>query len=335
MDNLENSEKVVPQQPIRWGIVGVGNIAGRFAQGLNFVDGAELKGVWARRPSESLRFAREYSTTAYETVEELLINIDALYIATLQDSHAHFAIQAFSSKCAVLCEKPAAVSLIELKKIQESALEAGMLFMEAMKPAFFPLFIRLMAHLNADPIGEIKFIRAGCSIPDAPATHPSFKPELGGGSLLNIGIYEAFLAIYFLGKPLKVQTLGRVGPTGVDSFASLNISHEKGIAQLFCGLDVDGKGDAFIAGTNGSVTIHENWWNPLKATVHYVGGRVVELDIPFEGGGLNYETAHFCELMRKGEIQSPVISHELSRQMISVMDLARAELGIKFPFEND
>lgn len=205
--------------------------------------------------------------------------------------------------------------------------------MEAMKPPFYPLFIKLMEHLAKDPIGDIGFVRAGCSIPDAPPDHPSFRLERGGGALLNIGIYEAFLAVRFLGRALDVHTLGRLGETGVDTFASLNILHEKGIAQIFCGLDLDGKGDAFLAGTRGSVTIHENWWNPSRATIHYVGGRTVELHEPFEGGGLNYETAHFCDVLRSGRIESPIVTHDMSMEMIAIMDSARAKLGLRYPFE--
>lgn len=320
-------------RPIRWGIVGAGHIAGRFAEGLRFVQNVELAGVWARREIQAEEFARKHGTRAYASFEDLLEDIDALYIATLQDSHSYYATRAFSSRCAVLCEKPAAVSAHELRHLINAAKTSNVLFMEAMKPPFFPLFRRLMEHLAEDPVGDIGFVRAGCSIPDAPTDHPSFRLERGGGALLNIGIYEAFLAVRFLGKAINVQTFGRLGTTGVDTFASLNILHEKGIAQIFCGLDLDGKGDAFLAGTKGSVTIHENWWNPSRATVHYVGGRTVELHEPFEGGGLNYETAHFCEVLRSGGIESPVITHDLSMKMIDIMDSARAGLGLRYPFE--
>lgn len=319
--------------PIRWGIVGAGHIAARFAEGLGFVQNVNLAGVWARREAQAEEFARQHRTRAYASFDDLLNDIDALYIATLQDSHSHYATRAFSAGRAVLCEKPAAVSGRELQHLQNAAKASNVLFMEAMKPPFYPLFLKLTEHLAEDPIGEIGFVRAGCSIADAPADHPSFKLERGGGALLNIGIYEAFLAVRFLGKAISVQTLGRLGRTGVDSFASLNVQHENGIAQIFCGLDLHGKGDAFLAGTKGSVTIHENWWNPSRATVRYLGGRTVELHEPFQGGGLNYETAHFCEVMRSGGIESPVVSHGLSMNMIAIMDAARAELGLVYPFE--
>ncbi|WP_244179305.1 Gfo/Idh/MocA family protein [Paraburkholderia aspalathi] len=322
-----------PPRPIRWGIVGAGHIAGRFAEGLSFVQNVKLVGVWARRGVQAEEFARKHGTRAYASFDDLLDGVDALYIATLPDSHSHYATRAFSAGRAVLCEKPAAVSARELQHLLNAAKASNVLFMEAMKPPFYPLFLKLTEHLAEDPIGDIGFVRAGCSIADVPLDHPSFRLERGGGALLNIGIYEAFLAVRFLGSAINVQTLGKLGQTGVDSFASLNILHENGIAQIFCGLDLDGKGDAFIAGTKGSVTIHENWWNPSRATVRYLGGRAVELHEPFQGGGLNYETAHFCEVMRSGGIESPVVTHAMSMKMIAIMDAARAELGLIYPFE--
>jgi scyllo-inositol 2-dehydrogenase (NADP+) len=323
------------QSTIRWGIVGAGMIAHRFAEGLAFVPGTTLGGVWSRRPEPAMAFAGKFHTKAYESFDALLDNIDALYIATMQDSHPQYALRAFQAGRAVLCEKPAAVNARALQEMIDVSRSLKLLFMEAMKPPFYPLYKQLRDHLAADPIGEIGLVRAGCSIANVPLSHPSYSMEMGGGALLDIGIYEAFLAVDWLGEPLEVQTFGRIGQTGVDTFASLNVRHERGVAQLFCGLDLQGKGDALLAGTAGTVTIHENWWNPARATVRYVDGRTVELDVPFEGGGLNYETAHFCELLRGGAIESPIMRHAISMQMISITDAARRDLGVRFPFETE
>lgn len=339
MKDTERSERdaglaaPAPLSPIRWGIVGAGHIAHRFAQSLNFVPDSVLTGVWTRRAEQAQAFARQHRTRAYPGLDDLLDDVDALYVATLPDSHADYALRALSARRAVLCEKPAAVSAKELGTLLDAAKAANVLFMEAMKPPFYPLFRRLERQLAEDPIGDIGFVRAGCSIADVPPDHPSFSLEHGGGALLNIGIYEAFLAVHFLGAAIEVQTFGRLGRTGVDIFSSLNTVHRRGIAQLYCGLDLDGRGDAFLAGTTGSVTIHENWWNPSRATVRYLGGRTVELHEPFEGGGLNFETAHFCALLRSGAVESPVMTHDLSMEMIALIDAARAELGLRFPFE--
>lgn len=319
---------------IRWGVVGAGDIARRFGQGLAHVPDARMAAVWSRRASTAEALARSFGAQASASLDDLLSsNIDAVYIATLHDSHADYAIAALSAGKPVLCEKPAAISAAQLDRVLAVARDRKRLFMEAMKPPFYPLYRKLREHLAADPIGDIGLVRAGCSRADVPADHPTFSFEHMCGALLSIGIYEAFLAVDWLGAPFDVQTIGRLGPTGVDSFASLNSRHETGIAQLFCGLDLHGRGDALLAAPQGHVTIQETWWNPVRATIRYADGRVVELDHPFEGGGLNYETAHFCDLVRSGALESPVMTHAKSRQMIAMMDAARATLGLKFAGE--
>jgi predicted dehydrogenase len=329
------AQQMNEESTIRWGIVGAGRIAHRFAEGLAFVPGTQLAGVWSRRGEPTRAFADKYQTKAFESFDAMLENIDALYIATMQNSHPEYALRAFKAGRAVLCEKPAAVNARALQQMIDAARSSKLLFMEAMKPPFYPLYTQLREHLAADPIGQIGLVRAGCSIANVPLDHPSYSMDMGGGALLDIGIYEAFLAVDWLGEPLEVQTFGRLGQSGVDSFASLNVRHERGVAQIFCGMDLQGKGDALLAATGGTVTIHENWWNPARATVRYVDGRTVELDAPFEGGGLNYETAHFCELLRAGAIESPVMRHAVSMQMIFITDAARRDLGVHFPFETE
>lgn len=295
---------------------------------------ARLSALWSRRAEPAAAFAGEFGGEACASFDALLASgIDALYIATVQDSHADYAIAALQAGLHVLCEKPATINRAQLERVLDAARRANRLFMEAMKPPFYPLYVKLRAHLAAEPVGEIGLVRAGCSVPGVPDDHPSLSFDHAGGALLDIGIYEMFLAVDWLGAPREVQTLGRLGPTGVDTFASLNSLHERGIAQLFCGLDLHGKGDALLMGTRGHVTIHEPWWNPSRATVRYADGRVVELDAPFEGGGLNYETAHFCELIRAGELESPLMPHSKSLQMIEMADAARAALGLKFAGE--
>lgn len=320
--------------PIRFGIVGAGSIARRFAHSIAHVRVAELSRIWARRADAAAAFCAAHGGAPCDSVDALLASdIDAVYIATLNDSHAHYARTALAAGKAVLCEKPATVNARELETVLDAAHAAKRLFMEAMKPPFYPLYRKLRAHLERDPIGEIALVRAGCASSRVPADHPVYRFEQAGGALLDIGVYEMFLAVDWLGAPLDVQTLGRVGATGVDVFASVNARHARGVSQLFCGLDVMGRGDALLAAPGGYVTIHENWWNPARATIRYADGRVVELDEPFDGGGLNYEIAHFCELLRAGELESPVMTQDHSRRMIAMTDAARAALGVRYPMD--
>jgi predicted dehydrogenase len=319
---------------LRWGIIGCGRIAHRFVQGLREVPGASLVSVWSRRAETVSSFVERYGGTACTSVEELLSSdIDAVYIATLPDSHVLYSIAALNAGKHVLCEKPAATNLSILNEILAVAKAKNLLFMEGMKPPFFPLYTKLKEYLRSDPIGPVGYVRAGSSVADISRNHPNFSYELVGGSLMQIGIYEAFLAIDWLGDTKKVQTLGRFGETGIDMFSVFQTEHENGYAQLYAGFDLHGKGDALICGTLGHITIHKNWWNPARATIDYLDGHIVELDEPFIAGGLNYEIQHFCELIRQGKTESPIISHDLSRQMIAMLDEARAQIGLKFKGE--
>jgi len=320
--------------PLRWGIIGCGRIAHRFVQGLRDVAGTELVAVWSRRAETVNSFVEQYGGNACSTVDELLLSdIDIVYIATLPDSHSLYSVLALNAGKHVLCEKPAATNLSILESVLEVAREKGLLFMEGMKPPFFPLYQKLKEYLITDPIGPVGYVRAGSSVVDISRDHPNFSYDLIGGSLMQIGIYEAFLAIDWLGTVKRVQTMGRFGDTGIDMFAVFQTEHESGYAQLYSGFDLHGKGDALICGTIGYITIHKNWWNPARATINYLDGRIVELDEPFTAGGLNYEIQHFCELIHQNKTESPLISHDMSRQMIALLDEARANIGLKFKGE--
>jgi len=319
---------------IRWGIIGCGRIAHRFMQGLNALPGCELVASWSRRQETVFHFVQQYGGIACKNVEELLASdIDAVYIATLPDSHAGYSIAALNAGKHVLCEKPAAINLNDLESILKVARSTNLLFMEGMKPPFFPLYTRLKEYLLTDPIGNVGYVRAGSSVADISPDHPNFSYDLAGGAVMGIGIYEAYLAVEWLGNTKQVQAMGRFGENKIDMFTIFQTEHEQGYGQFYCGFDLHGKGDALICGTLGNITIHKNWWNPARATISYLDGREVKLDVPFTDGGLNYETTHFCELVTSGATESPIITHEISKQMIAMLDDARKIIGLKFKGE--
>jgi len=319
---------------IKFGIIGCGRISHRFMQGLAAVQSAELTSAWSRRAESIEEFTSKYGGKACSSLDELLASdIDAVYIATLPDSHAYYSIAALIAGKHVLCEKPATINLKQLDEVLQISKNQRLLFMEGMKPPFFPLYRKIKEYLESDPIGPVGYVRAGSSVADLPHDHPNFSYELVGGALMQIAPYEAFLALDWLGEMTDIQTMGRYSGLDVDMFAIFQTQHREGYAQLYCGFDLHGKGDALIAGTLGHITIHKNWWNPVKATISYLDGRIVELDEPFTAGGLNYEIAHFCELILDGKIESPIVSHELSRGMIGMLDKAREQIGLRFEGE--
>lgn len=319
---------------IKFGIIGCGRISHRFMQGLAAVEGTELAAAWSRRAESVEQFTTQYGGRACATLDELLASdIDAVYIATLPDSHAFYSIAALNAGKHVLCEKPATVNLAQLEEVLKVARASKLLFMEGMKPPFFPLYRKLKEYLETDPIGPVGYVRAGSSVADLSHDHPNFSYNLIGGGIMQILPYEAFLALDWLGPLTDIQTMGRFSGKEVDMFAVIQTEHEGGYSQLYCGFDLHGKGDALIAGTLGHITIHKNWWNPTKATIDYLDGRKVEIDEPFTAGGLNYEIAHFCDLIRTGQTESPIITHELSRSMMALLDKAREQIGLRFEGE--
>ncbi|HKD61763.1 MAG TPA: Gfo/Idh/MocA family oxidoreductase [Terracidiphilus sp.] len=327
----------MPETPqlIRFGVIGPGRAASRFAQGIRAVPHTSIAAVWGRDPDRAHVYARKLDVPVIaDSIDALLASdIDAVYVATHPDSHANFCLAALVAGKHVLCEKPAALNVRQLECILAAARGHDRLFMEAMKPPFFPLYRSLRALLQVDPIGPIGFIRAGhCDSSLAP-DHPLHFLELGGGGILGIGPYEAFLVLDWLGPLKRVQTMGRLSPAGVDNFAIFQTEHERGMAQLHTGLDLLSHGDAMLCGARGYVLIHANWWNPARATIHYLDGRVVELDEPYTNGGFNYEIAHFCDLFSRGLLESPIITHELSLGMARLLEEARLALGVQFPKE--
>jgi predicted dehydrogenase len=324
---------------IRWAILGAGDAAGRFADALRHVPGTQLASVWTRRYAAAEAFTTKFGGTAARTLEELLSGpADAVYIATHPDTHHAYALAALAAGKHVLCEKPSMLNENELDQVLLDANIRGLLFMEAMKPPFFPLYRRLREHLELDPIGQVGFVRAGSSLADIPHTHALYKIDHGGGSLLGIAPYEAFLALDWLGPVEEVQTLGRLGEGGpgssrVDTFASLQTQHRHGIAQLYSGLGLHGHGDALLAGPLGNIAIPAKWWNPTAAIIRYIDGRVVTLEGAIVSSGFNYETEHFCALLRARKTESPIMTHDLSRQMMRILDRARAALGLVYPQE--
>lgn len=324
-----------PAQPIRFGIIGPGRAAARFAHGLQAVDHTALAAVSGRNPERTRAYANKFSVPVVApTIETLLSSgIDAVYIATHPDTHAELSISALAAGKHVLCEKPAALNVRQLEQIFVAARAHDRIFMEAMKPPFFPLYVKLREHLQAEPIGPIGFVRAGHCDSSIGPDYPLHFSELGGGGIMGIGPYEAFLALDWLGSLKRVQTMGRLSPSGVDNFAVFQSEHERGMAQLHTGIDLLSRGDALLCGPRGYVLIHANWWNPTRATIHYLDGRIIELHEPYTAGGFNYETAHFCDLIRKGLRESPVITHSLSLEMARLLEEARKSLGVHFPGE--
>lgn len=328
--------------PVRWGLLGAGAIAGRFARDLQHVPGASVAAIYARRPEQARQLAGAHSALAVESPAALFAaGIDAVYIATLPDTHHAFARAALAAGLPVLCEKPVTRSLAELDDLLDLAQARNLLFMEAMKTPFLPVYRALRNELEGQQAGQggvrpILFVQAGNASPHTPPDHPSWSAALAGGALMAIGVYQAFLAVDWLGPASEVQALSQASttdPNGVDAFTLVQSRHTRGLSQLYAGLELASPGTATLCGPCGFATIHKPWWNPSRATITPLSGPPLDLSYPVLGDGLHYETMHFCDLLRAGRRESPIVTPAHSRAVMQMLDRTRAAIDLRFPGE--
>ena len=294
---------------------------------MQYVPDASITTGWGRNATTAGALAKLCGATYTPSVEDLLAKVDAIYIATLPDSHAAIATAALQAGKAVLCEKPVTANSRELAAVL--SLAKGRLFMEAMKPQFFPVYRKLREHLEHAPIGRITHMKSGFTT-NTPPEHPSWRIEGAGGSLMGIGVYHAFLSVDWLGPANTVQAQGVLATNGVDAFANVKTTHGSGQADWFSGLDRDASVGATIIAEQGTITMPGAWWRPETITLQYNDGRLVTLHEPAVGSGFQYETEHFCNLLRSGATESPVITHTHSRATMAILDKARSEIGVRF-----
>lgn len=312
---------------IRWGIIGSGRIAARFINDLRFVEAVSVSSIWSRNRPAATALAQQAGASVSGSLDELLnSDLDAVYIATLPDTHADFSIHALQHNKAVLCEKPVATSIREAEAVLTISKATDVLYMEAMKPPFFPLMKSIERHLQQKPIGAVRFVHSGFCVP-TPLSHNSWQAGTGGGALAHIGIYHAWLAVNWLGAVSSVSCAGRIAEQDVDAFAACLTTHvEGGIGQFYCGLDLAASSGATIAAEHGTLVLKERWWSPESAFIRYRDGETVNLQEPHQGDGLHYEVAHFCDLLRSGATESPVLTHNITRQGLILLDHARKHL---------
>ena len=312
---------------IRWGIIGSGRIASRFVDDLRFVEDTVVSSIWSRNHTAATTLATRAGASVCESLDALLTSdVDAVYIATLPDTHVDFSVLAMQRGKAVLCEKPVATSIEQVDTVLAAAKSCGVLYMEAMKPPFSPIMKAIETQLQQKPIGTTRFVHSGFCVP-TPLDHSSWQADTGGGSLAHIGVYHAWLAVHWLGAVSSVACAGRIAEHDVDAFAATLTTHvDGGIAQFYSGLDLAASSGATIAADHGTLLLGERWWSSESAVIRYHDGQTVQLHAPFEGDGLHYEIAHFCDRLRAEATESPVLTHTITRQVMALLEQARTRL---------
>jgi len=247
---------------IKWGIIGLGGIAHKFATDLLLVKESTLEAVASRSLNKAKDFSKKYNSANYfSSYEELVQNklVDIVYIATPHNSHERYTILALKHKKAVLCEKPFAINKKQVFKMIEASKNNRMFLMEAMWTRFNPSIVEIKRIIDSGELGEIKYINADFSFKANTAIQRIYDKELGGGSLLDIGIYPVFLAYLILGIPTEITAKAHFYKSGADSQLAMLFNYTNAQAVLFSSFNSTSKRIAKISGTLGEINISMPW----------------------------------------------------------------------------
>jgi len=319
-----------------WAVLGCGKIANKMAHDLKFLPNAKLYAAASRDFNRALEFASEWGfERAYGSYEEMVNDpkVDVVYIATPHSHHFEHSLLCLEHKKAVLCEKAFSLNATEVQQMIDAAKANNTFLMEAFWTMFQPSFRKAQEILQSGELGKIKLVRSDFGF-NAPFIEDKrlYNVALGGGSLLDIGIYPVFAALSSLGVPEKIKTFADFSPTGSEESISMIFKYAGGeMANLTSSFSSHSPTQTEYWCENGYLVLNPRWFTPTNITIFRAGSDPETL--PKEeskGWGYEYEAAHVMECLDRGEIESPMMSWKMSLDLMRVLDRIRIDAGIFF-----
>jgi len=323
---------------INWGIIGAGRIAGKFVTDLATLPDANLYAIASRSEAKATDFAKTYGfQKSYGSYEAMLQDpaVQAVYIATPHVYHCKNTLMALDYKKAVICEKPFAMNTKEVQEMIAKAKANDTFLMDALWTLCLPHILKVKEILDSGQLGKIVSVKADFGFKaDFDPTSRLFDRDLGGGSLLDIGIYPLFFALFLLGKPQKLTAVAKMGITKVDEECAIFLSYDSGqTANLHSTLLARTPTEAHIYCENGFIHIPTQFHKPVPAIhiLEYDGlkERSVAFDTP--GIGYKYEAAELMRCLQGGKKESELIPHQFSLDLIELLDEVRRQIGLVYP----
>lgn len=323
---------------IRWGIIGTGRICGEFATGLQVVPEAELVAVGSRTAAAANKFGDKFAIRRRHASYEALANdpeVDVVYVGTPHSLHRANSLLCLQAGKAVLCEKPFAINAAEAARMIELARAKKLFLMEAMWTRFIPAVVRVRQILADGIIGEVHMLTADLGFrANYDPQHRLFNLELGGGALLDIGIYPLSWASMLFGRPDRVTGLAHLGETGVDEQMSVSLGYKGGqLANLYASLRTDSPIEAIIMGSRGRIRLHAPMFRPTRLTLSISGQPDEVIELPLTGNGYNYQAVEVMDCLRAGRLESQTMPLDETLAIMQTMDQIRALWGLKYPLE--
>ncbi|HWS60802.1 MAG TPA: Gfo/Idh/MocA family oxidoreductase [Flavobacterium sp.] len=321
---------------IKWGIIGLGNIARQFTNDLMLVEDAELVAVASRSIEKSEKFAKEFQCNkAYSSYNDILNDneIDIIYIATPHSSHASLTIKALQNNKHVLCEKPIALNSSDALQMIQASKANNKFFMEAFWTRFNPSFREVFSKIKKGEIGEVKYINADfafCADTLEGIGNRKTDLNLGGGSLLDIGVYPLFLCYVVLGFPKEILAMANFHQEGADLQTSIILQYENAQAILHSSFVSTSNIKATINGTKGRLNLNTPWHEAQSFTLT-IEPNEEEFLLPTKGKGFTYEIEECHHCIKGNRIESELWSHQNSLDLIKIVDRVRKQIGLEYP----
>ncbi len=324
-------------EKIKWGIIGTGNIAHKFATDMQQVLDGEILAIASRTRIKADSFANEFGIDrAYDSYEKLASDpdIQAVYIATPHSNHYNSALLMLRNKKAVLCEKPLAVNSTQAIEMIRVARENDVLLLDALWSVFLPGMLKVQEWIKAGYLGELKLITSEFGFTsDVEPEGRLYNPDLAGGALLDIGIYTILLPFWiYQSVPIKLQAMSMMTSTGVDEQTVISMYFPDGrMAQAISGINTPLSNISTIYGTKGYIRMPDYW----KAQKIFLKSEAKEeyFEDSRTSWGYDFEAREVNRLIMEGKKESSVVTHQKSIELMKILDEVRIKIGLKYPFE--
>ncbi len=317
-----------------WGILGCGHIAHKFAEDILATEGATLYAVGSRSLEKAKDFKQQHQAhKAYASYEELVKDpaVDIIYIATPHTYHKEVTFLCLEHSKAVLCEKPFAMNRKEVEAMIAFAKAEKTFLMEALWTYFIPHYQFVLQTVHSGELGAIQSVKAdfGIDVPKDP-THRLYNKKLGGGGLLDVGIYPLFAAMTLLGTPEAIAAKATLDTNGIDLNCDMELTYPNQVkAHLFSAIDTQTDTTCHIELEKGTIRINSRFHDPTNVTITK-NGITETIDFPVTVHGYHYEIVHCQEMLAKGRTESNIMTFEKSMELITLLDNVREKIGLRY-----
>lgn len=320
---------------INWGIIGLGNIANKFAEDLMLCENAKLYAVASLNAERAKAYSLKYhSEKYYNNYQDLAQDpeVDIVYIATPNAFHFENTMMCLKAGKSILCEKPLGLNSKEVRTMLAEAKLKNLFFMEALWTRFIPATEKVLDLIREEMIGTVKFIRADFGFKaNSDPKGRVFNKKLGGGSLLDIGIYPIFLSLLTIGIPNDIKAMARITETDIDSYCAMLFDYEKGEkAILESTVEAKTPTEAFIYGEKGMIKMHQPFHHSKRISFFKNDEQEDIIDIEHIGNGYYHEIVEACKCINEGKIESEKLPHSFSLNLMEIIDRVKQEIGLKY-----